>query len=198
MLIQLDESELLARLSKGDRKAFTLLYNRNINNLYRYIYLICRSSELTEEIVQCVFIKIWERRESLANVVSFRSYVYRSAKNLLLDQIKKSKTEAQALVKVQPLSEESSERSDAKINYKDFYLMAQDAINLLPEKRRQIVELRTKDELSLDEIAEKLSISKATVKKQLYSGMDFVRKHMLAHGELTVGVFLVGAWKHLF
>jgi RNA polymerase sigma-70 factor (family 1) len=198
MLIQLDESELLARLSKGDRRAFTVLYNRNINNLYRYIYLICRSSELTEEIVQCVFIKIWERRESLTNVVSFRSYVYRSAKNLLLDQIKKNKTEAQVLVKVQPLSEESSERSDAKINYKDFYLMAQDAINLLPEKRRQIVELRTKDELSLDEIAAKLSISKATVKKQLYCGMDFVRKHMLAHGELTIGVFIVGAWKHLF
>ncbi|WPV00673.1 sigma-70 family RNA polymerase sigma factor [Mucilaginibacter sp. cycad4] len=198
MLIQLDEGELLNRLSKGDRKAFTVLYNRNINNLYRYIYLICRSAGLTEEIVQCVFIKIWERRESLVNVVSFQSYVYRSAKNLLLDQIKKSKTEAKVLVIVQPTSEESSERSDAKINYKDFYLMAQDAINMLPEKRRQIVELRTKDELSLDEIAEKLSISKATVKKQLYSGMDFVRKHMLAHGELTVGVLLIGAWKHLF
>jgi RNA polymerase sigma-70 factor (ECF subfamily) len=134
----------------------------------------------------------------LTNVVSFQAYVYRAAKNLLLDHIKKSKTEAQVLVMVQPLSEESAERSDAYINYKDFYLLAQDAINMLPEKRRQIVELRTKDELSLDEIAAKLSISKSTVKKQLYSGMDFVRKHMLAHGELTIGLLLVGSWKHLF
>jgi RNA polymerase sigma-70 factor (ECF subfamily) len=198
MLVQLDEGELIRRLSLGDRKAFTVLYNRNINNLYRYIYLISKSTELTEEIVQCVFIKIWERRETLENITSFRSYVYRSAKNLLLDHLKRNKTEAKILVMVQPVSEESQERSDDYINYKDYYLMAQDAINLLPEKRRQIVELRTKEELSLDEIAVKLSISKATVKKQLYTGMDFVRKYMHSHSELAIGLFLIGFWEQLF
>ncbi|QEM07177.1 sigma-70 family RNA polymerase sigma factor [Mucilaginibacter rubeus] len=198
MLVQLDESELIKQLSRGDRKAFTVLYKRDINNLYRYIYFICNSKELTEEIAQCIFIKIWERRETLGNITSFRSYLYRSAKNLLLDHIKRSKTEAKILVMVQPVSEESCERSDDYINYKDYYLIAQDAINLLPEKRRQIVELRTKDGLSLDEIATKLSISKATVKKQLYTGMDFVRKYIHSHSELTIGLFLIGIWSRLF
>ncbi len=198
MSVQLDESELTKRLSHGDRKAFTILYNQNINNIYRFIYLICKSTELTEEIVQCVFIKIWERRETLANISCFRSYVYRSAKNLLLDQIKRSKTEAKILVIVQPVSEESREQADTYTNYKDFYLMAQDAINLLPEKRRQIVELRIREDLSLDEIAIKLSISKSVVKKQLYSGMDFVRKYMHSHGELAIGILLFNFWIQIF
>ncbi|SEO06605.1 RNA polymerase sigma-70 factor, ECF subfamily [Mucilaginibacter gossypiicola] len=194
MLIHLDESELLKRLSEGDRRAFTTLYNRNINNLYRYIYLISKSAELTEEIVQCVFIKIWERRQSMEHIHSFQSYVYRSAKNLLLDHIKKTKAEAKVLVLAQPDSEESPETSDAAVNYKEFYMMAQDAINLLPEKRRRIVELRTREELSLDEIADRLSLSKSTVKNQLYAGMDFVRKYLQANGELTLGLLVAAAW----
>jgi RNA polymerase sigma-70 factor (ECF subfamily) len=160
--------------------------------------LICKSKELTEEIVQCVFIKIWERRESLENITSFRFYLYRSAKNLLLDHIRRNKAEAKILAMVQPESEESQERSDDHINLKDYHLIAQEAINLLPEKRRQIVELRTKYDLSLDEIAIKLSISKGTVKKQLYSGMDFVRKYIHNHSELTIALFLMGFWSLLY
>jgi RNA polymerase sigma-70 factor (ECF subfamily) len=83
MLIHLNESELLKRLSEGDRNAFVMLYHRNINNLYRYIYLISKSAELIEEILQCVFIKIGRHRQSLVYIHSFQSYVYRSAKNLL-------------------------------------------------------------------------------------------------------------------
>jgi len=56
---------------------------------------------------------------------------------------------------------------------------------LLPEKRKEIVKLRTQDDLSLDEIAEKLSISKFVVKKQLYAGLRFIRAYLEKFGELT-------------
>lgn len=198
MSVQLDELELTRRLSRGDQKAFTILYNRNINNLYRYVFLICKSDELTEEIVQRAFVKIWERREMLENVNSFQAYLYRTAKNHLLDHLKKCRNEAKALVMVQPVSEESDARADTPINSKEFYLVAQEAIDLLPAKRRQIVEMRTKQDLSLDEIATKLSISKSVVKKQLYSGMDFIRKYMQDHGELTVSLLLIDSWIQIF
>ncbi|RZK68227.1 MAG: sigma-70 family RNA polymerase sigma factor [Pedobacter sp.] len=162
------------------------------------MFLICKSTEVTEEVVQCVFIKIWERREMLGNVVSFQAYLYRSAKNRLLDYIKKTKTEARLLDTLQPISEESDDRADEHVNYKDFYEVAQQAINLLPEKRRQIVEMRTKEDLSLDEIALKLSISKSVVKKQLYSGMGFVKKYMQSHGELTATLLLFDYWIQIF
>jgi RNA polymerase sigma-70 factor (ECF subfamily) len=67
--------------------------------------------------------------------------------------------------------------------------MAQHAIDLLPEKRKQIFKLRLNDDLTLDEIALKLHISKSVVKKQLYAGVSFVRKYLYKHGEI-IAVFL--------
>jgi RNA polymerase sigma-70 factor (family 1) len=180
-----NESELIRLVADGDREAFAQLYTQHIHNLYRYIYAICRSKEISEEIVQDIFVKLWTNRKNLNSINSFKAYLYRSAKNMLLNQIKKNKVKERVLALVHPNTEESTERSDEKIIYDQYFAMAQKAINLLPEKRRQIVELRTKEDLTLDEIAAKLNISKSVVKKQLYSGMDFVKKYLCKYGELT-------------
>lgn len=180
-----DERELLKRIADDDRAAFTILYSHHLNNLYRYIYLFTKSKDTSEEIIQNVFIKIWERRETLGSITSFKAYLYRSAKNLLLDEVRKNQVKTKVFFTLKPDSEESYEESDAKIIYDQYYQIAQDAINLLPKKRKQIVELRTNEDLTLDEIAEKLSISKCVVKKQLYTGMHFIRDYLHKHAELT-------------
>ena len=185
MIVHNDERELIKQIAGGDRKAFTINYSRYLHNLYRYIYLFTKSKETSEEIIQAVFIRIWERREKLADIISFKAYLYRSAKNLLLDQIRRTRVQEKAFFALTPDTEESHEASDAGIIYKQYYQIAQDAISLLPEKRKQIVELRTRDDLTLDEIAEKLSISKGVVKKQLYAGMAFIREYLQKEAELT-------------
>ena len=180
-----DERELLKRIATGDRKAFTIVYSRYLHDLYHYVYLFTKSKETSEEIIQTLFLKIWERRETLGNIAFFKAYLYRSAKNLLLDEIRRNQLQTKMCLALKPSTEESSETSDAKIIYNQYYQMTQDAIRQLPEKRKQIVELRTKDDLTLDEIAEKLSISKGVVKKQLYAGMAFIRVHLQKYVELT-------------
>ncbi len=64
-----DERELLKRIADDDRAAFTILYSRYLNNLYRYIYLFTKSKDTSEDIIQNVFIKIWERRETLGVII---------------------------------------------------------------------------------------------------------------------------------
>jgi RNA polymerase sigma-70 factor (ECF subfamily) len=183
-----DDKELLKRIAESDRSAFAILYKQHLNNLYRYIFLFTNSKERTEEIIQDVFVKIWERREKLENVSCFRAYLYRCAKNLLIDQIRKDQLETKVLTFLKG-SEESCSESDARINFNQYYQITQEAINLLPEKRQKIVRLRTNEDLSLDEIAEKMSISKFVVKKQLYSGMNFIRKYLRKYGEISYIVF---------
>jgi RNA polymerase sigma-70 factor (ECF subfamily) len=185
MALHEDEGELLNRVAEGDRDAFTTLYSRYINDLYRYLYLFTKSRKSSEEIIQKVFVKIWERRASLGNIAFFKAYLYRAAKNLLLDEIRRNQRQEKMVLALTPVTEECQETSDAKIIYSQYWQIAQDAINLLPEKRRQIVELRTKEHLTLDEIAGRLSISKGVVKKQLYTGMNFVREYLQKHAELT-------------
>ena len=60
--------DLLRKIAKGDRIAFTQFYSCHVNSLYRYIYLFTRSKEETEEILQDIFIKIWENREKLTEL----------------------------------------------------------------------------------------------------------------------------------
>ncbi|MEO6522876.1 MAG: sigma-70 family RNA polymerase sigma factor [Mucilaginibacter sp.] len=185
MPVNFDENDLIKRVSGGDRVAFTELYTRYLDNLYRYVYLICKSKEVSEEIVQNIFVKIWIQREGLESIHSFKSYIYRSAKNALLDHLKKIKVEEKALAIVQYSTDDSYNDADNRIIYKEYYQLTQKAISLLPEKRKQIVELRTQDDLSLDEISAKLCISKSVVKKQLYTGMDFIRKYLSKYAELA-------------
>ncbi len=185
-----DEADVVKKIISGDRKAFALLYNQYLSELYNYIYLFTKSRMASEEIVQDVFIKIWERRESLANVISFKSYLYKSAKNLLLDEIRRNAVKAKAFVALMPDSEDSSERTDDRIIYSQHYKIAEEAISMLPEKRKAIFLMRTREELSLDEIAQKLGISKSVVKKQLYAGISFVRQYMHKNEILFVLAFL--------
>lgn len=176
---------LMERVAAGDRKAFTVLYTLHLDNLFRYVYLFTKSEEESEELVQKVFVNIWEHRDTLIKVKSFRAYIFRCAKNRLIDRARSEKAKAKMVAVLQHHSEESDERSDSNLICNQYSHIIDSAIQLLPEKRKEIVKLRTQDDLSLDEIAEKLSISKFVVKKQLYAGLRFIRAYLEKFGELT-------------
>lgn len=181
----LDEHQLLLKIANDDRKAFNELYTSHLAGVYRYIHLLCKSRETTEELVQDLFVKIWINRKNLERVQFFKSYLFRCAQNLLLDRLRKIQAEGLVKVKAERTQDHYVEESDSHLICNDFKKLTQAAINRLPEKRRQIVELRTHDDLSLDEIAQQLSISKSVVKKQLYSGLSFVREYIHKFDELT-------------
>jgi RNA polymerase sigma-70 factor (family 1) len=191
MIDSLDETELIKRISDGDRKAFAQLYSQYINSLHRYIYLFTKSKYVTDEILQNVFIKIWERRQTLDQITSFKAYVYRSAKNMLMDEIRRKNVHAKVFLAVTPTSEESQEKTDSKIIYNEYLQIAQSAMDLLPEKRKKIVQMRIQEEMTLDEIADKLSISKNVVKKQLYAGMLFIKAYLQKNAEISNILILI-------
>lgn len=182
----MSEAELLKRVAAGDKSAYAILYNLHLGGLYQYAYLFTKSKATSEDIVQNVFVRIWERRQALTAIDSFRPYLYRSAKNLILDEVRKNQVKARAAELLKPDTEESSEYGDDKLIYDQYYKIAEEAISQLSEKRRQIFLLRTREELSLDEIAANLSISKSVVKKQLYAGITFVRQYIQQHGITTM------------
>jgi len=188
---QLTEFELLKLASAGDRRAFSALYTQYIHQLYQYVFSICNCKESSEEIVQDLFLKLWENKESLIYVTSFKSYLYRASKNLLLNQLKRKKAESQYITNLEMANQTTEDSSDNLI-YKDYERIASHAIGLLPERRKLIFKMRLDENLSLIEIATRLSISKSVVKKQLYSGISFVRNYVIQNGTLVI--FLIMCW----
>lgn len=184
------EREILDRCAGGDRDAFAILYKFYLSALTRYIFLFTRSTELSEEIVQDVFVRIWEKKETLIAVNSFQAYIFKAAKNLLLDHLRKEQTISRFEILRTPFTEECVEQTDDNLIYGQYFAIAQEAISQLPEKRKQIFELKTRDELSLDEIADQLAISKSVVKKQLYAATSFVKDYLRKHGEMITSTVI--------
>jgi len=185
-----DDEKLLLLISRGDRVAFSYLYNRYGNNLLRFVSGICFSKEISEEIVQDLFLNIWLNRENITQVRAIKPYLYRSAKNMVLNHLRSVNKAAKVIKEISASYPQEAERMEDKIVYNEAYVLAQSAIELLPSKRKLIFKMRHDDNLSLDEISTRLSISKSVVKKQLYSGINFVRTYLSKHGDIIT--FLVG------
>lgn len=181
-----NEKCLLRQIANSDRNAFSLLYNHYLDDVFRYLYLFTKSKETCEEIIQDVFVKIWERRETLPELNSFRHYLHRCAKNLLIDQLRKNERTRVAYMNLQAATCEVKETCDRLLICNDYVRITQAAINYLPTKRKRIVELHTFGQYSYDEIANQLCISKSVVKKQIYAGMNFVRNYVKKYGELDL------------
>lgn len=192
------ESQLLAAVAASDRRAFTELYSAHLMGLQRYVFLFTRSEELAQELTQRVFIGIWERRQQLSDVGNFRAYLYRAAKNLVFDEIRRQQRQASAYAEVQSTTPPSQLSADSDLLSQQNHELAQALINQLPTKRREIFLLRTQEELSLDEIAQQLTISKSVVKKQLYAALEFMKKHLLPAKHAAAPVAGLWLWlQHL-
>ncbi len=177
-----DEKDILARCSCGDSDSFAILYNRYWNPLCRYLNLFTGSKSASEEIVQEIFFKIWEKKENLVHVASFQSYLFKAAKNLLIDQVRRKRTEEKILESIRLFTKDGQEYSDSEIIYEQCFKIAQDAKNLLPSKKKTIFEMSCEENRSMDEIAQSLAMPKMTVKKQLYAAKTFIRKYLSKQG----------------
>lgn len=188
------EKVLLERCTEGDREAFSLIYIEYLQPLYRHTYLFLKCRESSEEIVQDVFVKLWENRANLSKINSFKSYIYQMTKNLVLDHIRRTQVQEKILCRLQSNVDENENTSEDLLIYKDYLGIAQEAINKLTEKRRRIFLMRTQEDLSLDQIAADLHISRSVVKKQYYTSVTLIREHIERQTHLSSGMLIVVAF----
>ncbi|MGN6181378.1 MAG: RNA polymerase sigma factor [Mucilaginibacter sp.] len=184
------ESELLRQVSRGSREAYAALYQAFLPRLYRYVYGIIRSKEDTEEILQDIFLKLWERKEDLEGVRSFNSYVFRMARNKLMNLYDHQKVQQKAIDFISLHAQESGATAEHHYIYEQYNEIAQRALSSLPPKRRLVFEMSTQQELSYDEIARELRISKSMVKKQLYSANRHIKEYLEVYAGLTAVIVL--------
>jgi len=181
---------LLLLASRGDRTAFSRLYTQYLDHLYKYIFLFTKSPVTSEEIIQEVFIRIWESRERLDEVSSFRSYLFRAARNKAVDYTRQRQAEERVLTGYLAEKKAAPETPQEALDYKAYYHLVQEAIDRLPPRRQQIFRMNTEKGLSHDEIARELDISKSAVKNQLYEAYDFVRGYLSQNGEVSFALIL--------
>jgi len=173
-----DESTLLQRTAEGSREAYSILYSHYYHGLYRFVSFVIGSHEDTEEIIQDVFLKVWARRETLIGIRSFDSYLFRMAKNRIFDISKQSRTRLQLIRQVTRYTQEGTDSTYNELFYQEYHGVAQEAIDQLPPRKKEIFLMNARDELTAREIAEILGLSRAAVKKQLHEATHFIKDYL--------------------
>lgn len=178
---QLTDAALLDGVRNDDRKAFRELYDRYQDKMYLLAFRKVHSKEIAEEIVQEVFVDLWEKRNRL-NIQELRNYLFRSVKNGVLDYVRAQIVRQNYAKEFAPKSEPSSNDADDTLALRELTTAIHAGMDNLPDKTREIFKYNRLESLSPDEIANILNIPKRTVEYHITLGLRTMRnalKHFL-------------------
>jgi len=160
---QIADQHLLARLKQGEESAFTAIYDRYAEELYKYSWNILQNEEECKDAVQEVFVWLWANRSRL-KVIELKYYLLAAVKYKLIRVIQNSKRRDQILA-YRPIIQSNSITESVEV--KELLNIIQEFTKNLPPRAREIFHLSRNEYLSNREIASKLQISEKTVENQM-------------------------------
>lgn len=185
----LDQKKLLLELSQGSELAFTKLYNQYKNIVYATALKITKSKTLAEEVVQDVFLKIWQNHENLAEITNFENYLFIISRNHIFDMIKKIARETNLVSDIN-YKNTVSDDTDSAIKDDQYNIILNQIIEQLPPQQQKIYKMAKWDGLSHQKIGENLGISTETVKKHMAQALKFVRFKISPYMNLFMSILL--------
>ncbi|MEO6520659.1 MAG: RNA polymerase sigma-70 factor [Mucilaginibacter sp.] len=182
----ISEHELILQVTQGNQSAFGLLFNKYHQQLGTYIFRLTDSMEMAEEIVQDVFVKIWANREALCEIQCFKAYLFVMSKNQALNCIKKTIREQKH--QTQWREEEGCEEQLVlqKTEIDNYYALLDIAIDHLPPQQQRVYLLSRHDRLKYAEIAQKMNLSRETVKKYLQLAVSHISAYLENHSGVVI------------
>jgi len=179
------EREWVARVRLADESAFESLFHTYYARLCDFVESYVHSPDVAEELVQAVFLRIWEHRATWEPTTGVRAYLFAACRNHALGALKHERVVAR--VARRATREEialgiAAPRMgpDEELQASELASVLRQAVDRLPERRRSVVILRWQEQMSYAEIAHVLGISVKTVEAQMGRALAFFRRQ-LAH-----------------
>lgn len=181
--------KLIADLKIGSTEAFKIIYDMYAPRLYRFAYTLTKSSLDSADIVQEVFVRLWENRDRISDDKPLESFLFVIGRNLFVTAYRKRLSSQRYADYTEYLdSFQTTDTAASAMEYDEYKRSLSHAFKLLPMRQRQIIHLSKWKGMKNSEIARKLNLSEQTVKNQLSLGLKTL-KMSLAKIELPV-IFL--------
>lgn len=174
--IKYSEKELLKSLSEGDERAIEAIYQLYWEPLFIKSFSILRDKEICEDIIQEIFIKLWDFRERLEIKVSLKAYLFASCRYSIYRQIRSGTVREDIFDEIHERLHTSSSHAD--LEYKEILAQVNHIINQLPPKCQQVYKLSREENLSHKEIAQQLNISTKTVENHITRALHELRSSL--------------------
>ena len=185
------EKEILIRLLQGDELAFEKIYRLYSPGLYGKLLKLLKSVPQTEEILQDVFLKIWEYRASIDPEKSFRAFLFKIAENKAYDFFRKASRDKKFEAELIALSTLNYMALEEFVADDEKSVLLENAIHKLPPQRQQVFRLCKLEGKSYREVSELLGISLSTISDHIVKATKSVRDHLESSNSVVLGLAII-------
>ena len=180
------ERELLLKIAAGNESAFKDLFHLWRDKLYFFVLRITHSSEMAEDILQDVFVKIWTNRTALHTIQHFDAYIYKMSQNQAISGMKRAAQEALILSELKKAPGAEAIATDDVVVRRELSRKFQAILYKLPTQQRLVYTLTHIHGLKHDEVAQQLKISASTVKNHMTRALCTIRRELMQHYQIII------------
>jgi RNA polymerase sigma-70 factor (family 1) len=171
----LSDNILVAKIRQNDKDAFKSIYDRYSRKIYFFSLKYISDSAEVEDLVQTVFINVWQNRKSLDPDNSVKSYIYKAAVNYIYNYLKRKKIQNKFIESQILKGEIHSNLTYEQVFFNDLERSINIVVETLPSRQQRIFHLNRTEGLTEQEIAKKLGLSVRTVENQIYRALKKVK-----------------------
>lgn len=187
----LNESTAIISLKEGNIEAFNYIYKKYHASLYHYALNMVKVSSIAEDVVQDVFLKIWEVKKNINPSLNFQAYLYKISRNMVFRAIKKIANDWHLREQViGEIIKEQDEEATSILQWQYYAEWLKEAIENLPPQRKKVFRLCREQGKTYQQAAEILGISRLTVKEHMTLAVRSIKKYLYQHGDIALMLLL--------
>jgi len=171
----LSDNELAALLKSGNQQAYIEIYDRYKGLLQQHALKKLGNFDEVEDVVQELFIQLWDKRDSLQLNTSLSGYLFTATRNKILNIYYKKKRESEYLTSLQDFIDLGEYSTELYLREKEFSELIEKEIDVLPARMKEVFQMSRKEGLTHKEIAARLGTSEQTVSKQIQNSLKILR-----------------------
>ncbi len=154
---------------------FKELFDQYYTPINNFLYYKCGDAALSEDLTQDVFMKLWDKRDEVKQD-TVKSYLYTIANNMLLNKIRHEKVKMNFAEKHKTQQEEQS--PEYFLEEKEFKNKLDEVIGEMPEKQREVFLMNRIEEMTYQEIADRLELSVKAIEKRMHGALNHIRQRI--------------------
>jgi len=190
------EKECFFRVAHGDEAAFSEVFYHYTGRMHAFIKKMVRTDEAAEEIVQDVFMSLWEHREKLLEIDNYAGYIFTIATNKTYNYLKSKAREENKVDELFKLRKDFTNNTLESIDLHETQQLIDQWIEQLTPQKKLIYKLTRESGLSHDEIAQQLNISKNTAKNHLVETLRYFRENLKK--SQAISILAISAFIEIF